>query len=128
MKHNFLSVQLARPTISRQSDILLGVLGSTVEACFNVTGIPKPSLKISKGNNNNDIVSSINTENGCVYFGPLNRSDDTNGSLNRSDNRNVTLTVAAENCLGKSNFTLHLQIVQSKLRYSLNNIISQNVF
>ena len=105
MKYNFLSVQLARPTISRQSDILLGVSGSAVEACFNVTGSPKPSLKISKGINNNDIASSINTENGCVYFGPLNLSDD----------KNVTLTVAAENCFGKSNFTLHLQIVQSKL-------------
>ena len=118
MKYYFLSVQLARPTISRQSDILLGVSGSTVEACFNVTGSPKPSLKIRNSDHNNDIMSSIKKENGCVYFGPLNRSDD----------KNVTLTVAAENCFGNSNFTLHLQIVHSKLQYALYNKISQTVF
>ena len=105
-------------TISLQSDILVGVLGSTVEACFNVTGSPKPSLKINKGNNNSDIVSSINTENSCVYF----------GLLNLNDARNVTLSVAAENCFGKSNFTLRLQIVQSKLQYTVYSKISQTVF
>ncbi|XP_062500417.1 uncharacterized protein LOC134177657 [Corticium candelabrum] len=91
----------ARPTISRQSDILSGTPGSTVEACFNVTGSPKPSLIIGKRDNSNDTVSSSSTQSGCIKIGPIKLSNAGN------------VTITAKNCFGKSKITIAITIVQS---------------
>ncbi len=94
---------LELPSVSRQSSILIGELGSIVEACFNVSGSPKPLLRVHKDSNDSITAISTNVTRNCVYFGPLEVSDAGN------------VSVTAENCFGQSNFTLQFQIIQSKL-------------
>ena len=74
---------------------------SRVKACFNVTGSPKPSLKIDQ--QANKIVNSfVEIDEYCVYFVPH--------KVNNTGN----ITVTAENCFGQSNGTIGLPNVQSK--------------
>ena len=103
---------LELPSVLGESSILVGELESFVETCFSVTGSPKPLLKIIKEGMRYDNITTVfpNLRKRCIYFGPVQLSDAGN------------FTVTAENCFGKSNFTFHLQIVQSKLQYALTNI------
>ncbi|XP_062500418.1 uncharacterized protein LOC134177659 [Corticium candelabrum] len=104
------------PTVSRHSRILVGELGSIFEACFKVTGSPKPSLRVNKeGNDNISSTVSTNTTRNCVYFGPLQLSDAGN------------VTVTAENCYGKSNFTLYFQIFQKPSSSPTTIYCSRNI-
>ncbi len=73
---------------------------SCVKACFNVTGRPKPSLKIDQ-QANKIVKGSVEKEEDCVYFVLRNVKD--------ADK----ITVAAENCFGQSNVTISVSIFQS---------------
>ncbi|XP_062499795.1 uncharacterized protein LOC134177095 isoform X2 [Corticium candelabrum] len=88
------------PTISEQSAIITSNSKSRVKACFNVTGNPKPSLKIDQ-QANQIVNSSVELEENCIYFVLQNVKDAEN------------VTVAAENCFGQSNVTISVPKFQS---------------
>ena len=100
IKSNF-DTYAALPKISKSSTILLRKLNSSVEACFNVTGIPKPLLKISKQDNNIVTTSANRKEKYCVYF-----------DLQDVNTENITVT--AENCFGNSTIIIDIPNFQSK--------------
>ncbi len=88
------------PTISKLSTNVMSESNSSVKACFNVTGSPKPSLKIDQ-QANKIVSSSVEIDENCVYFVPKNVKD--------ADK----ITVAAENCFGQSNVTISVPKFQS---------------
>ena len=88
------------PTISEQSAIIMSNSKSRVKACFNVTGNPKPSLKIDQ-QANKIVNSSVELEENCIYFVLKNVKDAEK------------VTVAAENCFGQSNVTISVPKFQS---------------
>ncbi len=88
------------PTISEQSTIIISNSKSHVKACFNVTGNPKPFLKIDQ-QANQIVNSSVQIEDNCVYFVLQNVKDAEK------------VTVAAENCFGQSNVTISVPKFQS---------------
>ena len=100
IKSNF-GTYAALPKISKSSTIHLEKLDSKVEACFNVTGIPKPLLKISNQDNNIVTTSANRNEKYCVFF-----------DLQEVNAENITVT--AENCFGNSSITIDIPKFQSK--------------
>ncbi|XP_062523201.1 uncharacterized protein LOC134197867 isoform X2 [Corticium candelabrum] len=90
------------PTISEQSTVILSESNSRVKACFNVTGSPKPSLKIDQ-QANKIVDSSVEIADNCVYFVPENVKNAE------------TIIVAAENCFGQSYATINVSKFQSTL-------------
>ncbi len=87
------------PTISERS-VILRKSNSRVKACFNVTGIPKPSLK--KDQQANKIVnSSVEIDENCIFFDHENVKDAEK------------VTVVAQNCFGQSNVTISVPNFQS---------------
>ena len=73
---------------------------SRVKACFNVTGRPKPFLKIDQ--QANEIVNSyVEKKEDCVYCVLQN--------VKYAEN----ITVVAENCFGQSNVTISVSSFQS---------------
>ncbi|XP_062500276.1 uncharacterized protein LOC134177506 [Corticium candelabrum] len=90
------------PTISEQSTIIWSESNSRVKTCFNITGSPKPSLKMNQ-QANKIVNSSVEIDESCVYF------------VFHKGNNAGKFTVTAENCFGQSNITISVPNVQSTL-------------
>ena len=88
------------PTISKLSTNVMSESNSSVKACFNVTGSPKPSLKIDQ-QANEMVSSSVEADENCVYIVPQNVKDAEN------------ITVVAQNCFGQSSVTITVPKFQS---------------
>ena len=87
------------PTISEQF-FILRESNSRVKACFNVTGSPKPSLKMHQ-QANKVVNRSVEIDENCMYFVPENVKDAEK------------VIVAAQNCFGQSNVTISVPKFQS---------------
>ena len=64
-----------------------------MKACFNVTGSPKPSLKMYQ-QVNKVVNRSVEVDENCIYFVPENVKDAE------------TVIVTAQNCFGQSNVAI----------------------
>lgn len=72
--------------------------------CFNMTGNPKPSLKIYRDDESQANISStrytIDVSSNCLSYGPLKQND------------TGTIGLSAENCFGRANATFYLRVTK----------------